>query len=107
MALAGAIGGGNDKEKEKKDLLEKIAKMEVDDNYNQTKIRRLRNKIFGDILNISDEVRNLDSDLNAKYNLMKSKVKSYVYDEMDHGDPLNLEAELGIDGKENHMMQLI
>ena len=102
-AIAGGLGlsNGDKNKKEIEKLNKEIGKLQLDDNYNQTKLRRLRDAIFRDLLGTSDNIRDLSKQFETNYLLMKKKADTYEYDQMDKGDPLNLEAELGIGGKED------
>ena len=108
-SMAGAMGlsDGKKNEKEIAKLNSEIAKLQLDDNYNQTKIRRLKNNLLRSLLNTSDIVRGLANDFESKYDLMKKQADTLKYDAMDKGDPLNLEAELGIGGKEDDYHEII
>ena len=107
MGSALGLSNGDKNKKEIEKIRKEILKLKMDDNYNQTKIRHLKNAVFRDLLDTLDSVNTLSSDLNSKYNLMRKKVNSIHFDDMDGGDPLNLEAELGIDGKEDDTPTLI
>ena len=84
------LGPSKDNEKEIKELTLEVNKMQADDKYYEGKKRELQMNIFKDLAVIQDEVGDMNTSFDSKYQLMRKKVNMIYFDDMDDGDPLNL-----------------